>query len=58
VQEGVNLQEKLAAIDEASRGVEHCPRADGDAEILLIEPRGTLNTGDSDERAAAAEVEI
>ena len=40
------------------RGVEHCPRADGEAEILLIEPRGTPNTGDSDERPAAAEVEL
>jgi len=27
------------------RGVEHCPR--GDAEVLLIEPRGTVNTGDA-----------
>jgi mannose-6-phosphate isomerase-like protein (cupin superfamily) len=26
------------------RGVEHCPKAE-DAEVLLIEPRGTLNTG-------------
>jgi mannose-6-phosphate isomerase-like protein (cupin superfamily) len=28
-------------------GVEHCPRADDEAHILLIEPRGTPNTGDS-----------
>jgi mannose-6-phosphate isomerase-like protein (cupin superfamily) len=28
------------------RGVEHCPRSDAGAEILLIEPRGTPNTGD------------
>jgi mannose-6-phosphate isomerase-like protein (cupin superfamily) len=28
-------------------GVEHCPRADEEAQILLIEPRGTPNTGDS-----------
>jgi mannose-6-phosphate isomerase-like protein (cupin superfamily) len=39
------------------RGVEHCPRADEEAHILLIEPRGTANTGDSGV-AAAAEVEI
>ena len=38
-------------------GVEHCPRADAEAHILLIEPRGTPNTGDSG-AAAAAEVEI
>ncbi|WP_448811611.1 cupin domain-containing protein [Agromyces bauzanensis] len=29
------------------RGVEHCPRADGEVSALLIEPRGTVNTGDS-----------
>ena len=29
-------------------GVEHCPRSDEEAHILLIEPRGTPNTGDSD----------
>jgi mannose-6-phosphate isomerase-like protein (cupin superfamily) len=28
-------------------GVEHCPKSDGEAHILLIEPRGTPNTGDS-----------
>ena len=30
-----------------SRGVEHCPRSDRGAEILLIEPAGTVNTGDA-----------
>ena len=39
------------------RGVEHRPRADGEAHVLLIEPRGTPNTGDS-HTAAAPEVEI
>jgi mannose-6-phosphate isomerase-like protein (cupin superfamily) len=39
------------------RGVEHCPRADEEAHILLIEPRGTPSTGDS-AAAAAPEVEI
>lgn len=29
------------------RGVEHCPRADDEAEVLLIEPTGTVNTGDA-----------
>jgi mannose-6-phosphate isomerase-like protein (cupin superfamily) len=38
-------------------GVEHCPRADEEAHILLIEPRGTPNTGDSGE-PAAPEVEV
>ena len=30
------------------RGVEHCPRSDAGAEILLIEPQGTVNTGDAE----------
>src|ERR671918_1415164 len=29
------------------RGVEHCPRADEEAHVLLIEPKGTPNTGDA-----------
>ncbi len=29
------------------RGVEHRPRADGEAHVLLIEPAGTPNTGDA-----------
>jgi mannose-6-phosphate isomerase-like protein (cupin superfamily) len=39
------------------RGVEHCPRADEEAHILLIEPKGTPNVGDADFEAAP-EVEI
>ena len=27
------------------RGVEHCPRADDEVELLLFEPAGTVNTG-------------
>jgi mannose-6-phosphate isomerase-like protein (cupin superfamily) len=29
------------------RGVEHCPDAEDEAEVLLIEPRDTVNTGDA-----------
>jgi mannose-6-phosphate isomerase-like protein (cupin superfamily) len=29
------------------RGVEHCPKAE-EAEVLLIEPRETVNTGDNE----------
>lgn len=29
------------------RGVEHCPRADEQATLLLIEPRTVVNTGDA-----------
>jgi mannose-6-phosphate isomerase-like protein (cupin superfamily) len=28
------------------RGTEHCPRADVETAVLLIEPRGVVNTGD------------
>ena len=29
------------------RGVEHCPRADSECHVLLIEPRGVGNTGEA-----------
>lgn len=29
------------------RGVEHCPMAEEETHVLLIEPRGTPNTGDA-----------
>ena len=28
------------------RGVEHCPRAGAEVSAILIEPKGTVNTGD------------
>ena len=40
------------------RGVEHRPRAEEETHILLIEPAGTPNTGDSTEREAAPEEAI
>ena len=40
------------------RGVEHCPRADGETHVLLIEPRGTRNTGDVESAMTAVEAEI
>jgi mannose-6-phosphate isomerase-like protein (cupin superfamily) len=39
------------------RGVEHCPRADEEAHILLLELEGTPNTGDA-AAEPAPEVEI
>jgi mannose-6-phosphate isomerase-like protein (cupin superfamily) len=39
------------------RGVEHCPRADEEAEILVIEPIGTVNTGDAEDTRLTAEPE-
>jgi mannose-6-phosphate isomerase-like protein (cupin superfamily) len=29
------------------RGVEHCPKADVETAILMVEPKGTVNTGDA-----------
>ena len=40
------------------RGVEHCPRADEEAHVLLIEPLGTPNTGDAGGPLTAAEERI
>jgi mannose-6-phosphate isomerase-like protein (cupin superfamily) len=40
------------------RGIEHCPKADDEAHVLLIEPRGTRNTGDAESALTAVEVEI
>jgi mannose-6-phosphate isomerase-like protein (cupin superfamily) len=40
------------------RGVEHCPKADEEAHVLLIEPRGTPNTGDAGGRLTAQEEEL
>jgi mannose-6-phosphate isomerase-like protein (cupin superfamily) len=37
------------------RGVEHCPRADEETHVLLIEPMGTQNTGDAGGELTAAE---
>lgn len=31
------------------RGVRHCPVAEPDAQVLLFEPAGTVNTGDADD---------
>ena len=39
-------------------GVEHRPRSDEGAEILLIEPRGTVNTGDAGGELTAPEREL
>ena len=59
----VQLRDRDVELDEGEmfvvpRGVEHCPKADEEAHVLLIEPRGTLNTGDAGGELTAAEVEI
>jgi mannose-6-phosphate isomerase-like protein (cupin superfamily) len=40
------------------RGVEHCPEAEEEAHVLLIEPKGTPNTGDAGGELTAEEVEL
>jgi mannose-6-phosphate isomerase-like protein (cupin superfamily) len=40
------------------RGVEHCPKADEETHVLLIEPRGTANTGDAGGALTATEREL
>jgi mannose-6-phosphate isomerase-like protein (cupin superfamily) len=40
------------------RGVEHCPKADQEARVLLIEPKDTVNTGDAGGDLTAEPVEI
>jgi mannose-6-phosphate isomerase-like protein (cupin superfamily) len=37
------------------KGVEHCPRADEETHVLLIEPAGTVNTGDAGGELTARE---
>ena len=48
----IQLRDHDVELDEGElfvvpRGVEHCPRADDEVSILLIEPAGTINTGDA-----------
>jgi mannose-6-phosphate isomerase-like protein (cupin superfamily) len=40
------------------RGVEHCPKADEEAHVLLIEPAGTVNTGEAGGPLTASERRI
>jgi mannose-6-phosphate isomerase-like protein (cupin superfamily) len=48
----IQLRDRNVELDEGElfvvpRSVEHCPKADGEAHLLLIEPAGTPNTGDA-----------
>ena len=40
------------------KGIEHCPKAEVETHILLIEPRGTANTGDAGGERTVQEREI
>lgn len=39
------------------RGVEHCPAADEEVHIVLIEPRNTLNTGNIQNERTVSQLE-
>jgi len=48
----IQLRDRNVELDEGElyvvpKGVEHCPRAEEEASVLLIEPSGTANTGDA-----------
>src|SRR5215831_20688463 len=48
----IQLRDRNIELDEGElfvvpRGVEHCPRAEEEASVLLIEPSGTVNIGDA-----------
>jgi mannose-6-phosphate isomerase-like protein (cupin superfamily) len=48
----IQLRDRDVALEQGElfvvpRGVEHCPRADEEAWVLLIEPLHTVNTGDA-----------
>jgi mannose-6-phosphate isomerase-like protein (cupin superfamily) len=48
----IHLEDRNVELDPGElfvvpRGVMHCPDADEEAEVLLIEPDGTPNTGDA-----------
>lgn len=40
------------------RGVEHCPRSEGEVKALLLEPAGVVNTGDAGGELTAVVEEI
>jgi mannose-6-phosphate isomerase-like protein (cupin superfamily) len=59
----IQLPDRVVDLDEGDlfvvpRGVRHCPVADEEAHILLIEPFGTANTGDAGGPLTAAEERI
>jgi mannose-6-phosphate isomerase-like protein (cupin superfamily) len=59
----IQLRDRDVVLEEGElfvvpRGVEHCPKADEECHILLIEPRGTANTGDAGGALTVPEREI
>ena len=59
----IQLRDRNVELDEGElfivpRGVEHCPKADTEAHVLLIEPRDTVNTGDAGGELTATPVDL
>jgi mannose-6-phosphate isomerase-like protein (cupin superfamily) len=59
----IQLRDRHVVLNEGElfvvpKGVEHCPKADVETHVLLIEPRGTRNTGDAGGDLTAGEREI
>ena len=48
----IQLRDRVVALREGAlfvvpKGVEHCPRAEEECHVLLIEPAGVVNTGEA-----------
>ena len=48
----MQFRDRVVSVDEGEfiivpRGVEHCPRAEREVHVLLFEPAGTVNTGET-----------
>jgi mannose-6-phosphate isomerase-like protein (cupin superfamily) len=59
----IQLRDRAVELDPGElfvvpRGVEHCPTADEETLVLLIEPRDTVNTGDAGGEMTVAPVEL
>ncbi len=59
----IQLRDRNVELDEGEmfvvpRGVEHCPKADEETLVLLIEPRDTPNTGDAGGERTADPIEL
>ena len=59
----IQLRDRDVELDEGElfvvpRGVEHRPKADEETHVLLIEPKGTRNTGNVETSLTARDVEL
>ena len=51
--EGVSVPLRAGQMLVVPKGVRHCPRARDEAKVLLVEPRGVVNTGDVESELTA-----